>query len=218
MPSKRYITCVFTASLFILGVLSTNSFAAGGTYKDADAHTFKAGDKIQINVENEAELTNTYTINDDGHLDLPLIGDIDVQGQTGQAIEAQLTEKYQDGYLVNPEISVLYFAKPKAVKKVIAKKKVIKPAAPTSHAIPKEPLPKDTIYIIGAVKTPGAYPFTDEQSHLLQAVALAGGYKDGADKSKFEIIRKTDNVYYRGFQDSGTYGLKSGDIIIIQER
>lgn len=215
---KRYTICVFTVSLLILGTFSAHSFAASGAYKNADAHTFKTGDQIQIHIENELELTGTHTIKDDGALNLPLIGSIDVKGLKGKDIQATLIERYKDGYLVNPTISVSYFAKPKPIKKVAIEKSTIEPAAASTQDIPKQPLPADTIYIIGAVKTPGAYPFTDQQSHLLHAVALAGGYGEHADKNKFEIIRKTDDVYYRGFQESGTYGLKSGDIIIIQER
>jgi polysaccharide export outer membrane protein len=65
-----------------------------------------ADDKIEILVYNEQNLSNDYNIPQSGTLNLPLIGETMLGGCTVHQAEQLLHQKYADGYLVNPGISI----------------------------------------------------------------------------------------------------------------
>ena len=63
-------------------------------------------DEIIITVYNEDNLSNKYTIPNSGTINMPLIGETALSGCSLKQIEQLLFDKYTDGYLVNPNISV----------------------------------------------------------------------------------------------------------------
>jgi polysaccharide export outer membrane protein len=65
-----------------------------------------AGDKLQINVFNQADLTGQYTLDGNGRFTMHLIGKIHAAGLTPTALEALLISKLKPDYLVNPRVSV----------------------------------------------------------------------------------------------------------------
>jgi polysaccharide export outer membrane protein len=71
-------------------------------------------------------------------------------------------------------------------------------------------------YIIGEVKTPGQYAYVNGMS-ILNAVALAGGYSDRADKSEVYIRRNGASKEVELPADETTK-VNPGDIIRISER
>ncbi len=228
MFSKRTRPHLFLGTCAMTFVMAFAAPSFAGTPVSGEKHIFKNGEEIVIHVKGEDELSETYVIDADGSIQMPLIGRVNVTSQNGANIENKIEAALKDGYLKNPEVSVSYFAPPPAPVKAVTKAEVTQKhetkstkAAVQAPKVSKNDIPsvpKDAIFVLGAVKNPGVYPFGGDLSHLLHAVALAGGYTDDANQSRFEIIRKTEKVYYRGMQDSGTYGLKPGDIIIIQAR
>ncbi len=88
--------------------------ATGGLYSYAYAqhvdkkepHQFSPNEQIQIDVLYEDDLSRIYTIDDDGMILMPLIGKVHIAGKTASEIEQLLTLSLQDGYILNPEISV----------------------------------------------------------------------------------------------------------------
>lgn len=65
------------------------------------------GDEIAIRVYNEPDLNVKAKISRSGLIRVPLIGDINVVGKTAQAVSAQIEAELFDGYLVDPNVSVL---------------------------------------------------------------------------------------------------------------
>lgn len=49
------------------------------------------------------------------------------------------------------------------------------------------------VSVIGEVNTPGKYNIPQEQTNLLEVVALAGGFRDYADRKTLAIIRQTES-------------------------
>ena len=65
-----------------------------------------AGDKLQINVFNQADLTGEYTLDANGRFTMHLIGKVRAKGLTPTELEALLVSKLKPDYLVNPRVSV----------------------------------------------------------------------------------------------------------------
>jgi polysaccharide export outer membrane protein len=64
------------------------------------------GDEIQILVYDEPDLTVQMTINDDGHINFPLIGTISVRGNTATQVQQLIHDGLKNGYLLNPSVQV----------------------------------------------------------------------------------------------------------------
>ncbi len=78
-----------------------------------NAQTFRAsdyavqpGDVVGIRVFENPELSSTYRVPPEGVIDLPLIGEVTMAGQTPQAIETDVTERLGDGFIVEPRVSI----------------------------------------------------------------------------------------------------------------
>ncbi len=65
-----------------------------------------AGDKLQIDVFNQKDLTGEYTLDGNGRFTMHLIGKVNAAGLTPTALEALLVSKLKPDYLVNPRVSV----------------------------------------------------------------------------------------------------------------
>ncbi len=80
------------------------------------------------------------------------------------------------------------------------------------------------VSVIGEVETPGKYHVPQEQSNILEAVAMAGGFKEYADRGEIAIIRQTDtgsNMVYLDLSDKSTlssdhFYLMPNDVIFIK--
>ena len=84
-----------------------------------------------------------------------------------------------------------------------------------------------SIYVLGEVKTPGAFPFQDGAT-TIQAIALAGGFTDRAAPSRIRIIRTREDgkqetlvmdandIIKRGRKDKDL-PLAANDVIVVPE-
>ena len=71
-----------------------------------DSYQLGTGDKVRVIVFGEDALGGEFTIDGNGRISLPLIGDLAASGQTASALEQQIAAKLADGYLNNPRVSV----------------------------------------------------------------------------------------------------------------
>jgi polysaccharide export outer membrane protein len=154
------------------------------TYSGNDYH-LGSGDKIHISVFGQADLNGDFAVDGAGNVQLPLIGQVHAAGLTVAQFQKEITVKYADGFLVNPNVQV-----------------------DVSGYRP--------FYIIGEVKTPGQYAYVNGMS-ILNAVALAGGYSDRADKSEVYIRRNGASKEVELPADETTK-VNPGDIIRVSER
>jgi len=152
------------------------------------------GDKLQINVYKESDLTQSLQVRPDGRITLPLVGDIAAAGQTPMQLQRRLTESLRE-FVANPVVTVM----------------VVEVA-------------DRVVYVMGEVNTPGAVPLKGPMT-VLQALAVAGGFKDFANKGGIKVLRKTpgsDHVETIPFSykdairtDAPVFYLVEGDTVVV---
>lgn len=117
-------------------------------------------DLLEISVFGAPELDNSYQVDIEGHLRLPLVGKVKATGFTASELAANLEARLGEKYLQSPEVTVRI-----------------------SEAR------KRYVTLDGSVKNPGMYP-VEGQLTLLQAVALSGGPTEGADPRRVVVFRQ----------------------------
>ncbi|WP_378942961.1 polysaccharide biosynthesis/export family protein [Mesorhizobium sp. ANAO-SY3R2] len=65
-----------------------------------------AGDRIRVTVFEQEGLSNTYSVDQSGHISFPLVGAVPARGSTPKQLEAALAAKLRQGFLRNPDVSV----------------------------------------------------------------------------------------------------------------
>jgi polysaccharide biosynthesis/export protein len=153
-----------------------------------------SGDKLQINVYKESDLTQSLQVRPDGRITIPLIGDLAAAGQTPMQLQRRLTESLRE-FVSNPVVTVM----------------VVEVA-------------DRVVYVMGEVNTPGAVPLKGSMT-VLQALAVAGGFKDFANKGGIKVLRKvagTDRVETIPFSykdatrsDAPVFYLVEGDTVVV---
>ena len=63
------------------------------------------GDRFEVYVLDEEDLTTTVTVNEEGTVFLPLLGEVKVEGMTIGQAEDKITQLLKGPYLVNPKVS-----------------------------------------------------------------------------------------------------------------
>lgn len=107
--------------------------------------TLGVGDTLRIAVYDNPDLSQEVTIGAEGAFQYPLIGRVQAAGLSAPQVEALLTQRLADGYLLAPQVGVTV----------------------TQHK-------SQQVYVIGAVKTPGVYPL-QRPTALLEVLSAAGG-------------------------------------------
>ncbi len=64
------------------------------------------GDRIKVNVFNQADLTGEYTLDGSGRFSMLLIGQVSAAGRTATELEADIIGALRPDYLVNPRVTV----------------------------------------------------------------------------------------------------------------
>ncbi len=62
--------------------------------------------QVKVTVLDEGDLTHIYDIDDAGMILMPYIGQVHVSGKSSQTIEFEITERLQEGYILQPQVSV----------------------------------------------------------------------------------------------------------------
>jgi polysaccharide export outer membrane protein len=152
------------------------------------------GDKLQINVYKEADLSPALQVRPDGRITMPLVGDLVAAGQTPMQLQRRLSESLKE-FVANPVVTVM-------VTEVADR----------------------VVYVMGEVHTPGAVPLKGPMT-VLQALAVAGGFKDFAKPGGIKVLRKvagTDRVETIPFSykdalrnDAAVFYLVEGDTVVV---
>src|SRR5262245_30667867 len=101
-------------------------------------------DQLTITVFNEPTLTGKYIVDMDGTFEFPLVGRLKAGDLRAREIELQLTKMLANGYIKNPQVTVLI-----------------------------EQDASQRVFVMGEVRAPGPYQFAGELS-LIEALARAG--------------------------------------------
>jgi polysaccharide export outer membrane protein len=149
-------------------------------------------DVFEVRVYGEPDLSGTYRVDVDGTIDFPLIGRLRVAGQVPSDVATQITEKLAQGYLKNPQVSIL-------VKEYNSKK----------------------ITVLGQVQRPGTFPYLVRMS-VVEALSLAGGFTSLAAGNHVIVRRggKTFRVRAADIAEgkAPNFYLEPGDTVLVQER
>ena len=65
-------------------------------------YVLDAGDRVRVTVFEQADLTNTYAVDQSGYIAFPLVGAVAARGRTAQQIEADIAAALRKGYLRDP--------------------------------------------------------------------------------------------------------------------
>jgi polysaccharide export outer membrane protein len=166
---------------------------AAATTPTQPEYRIGSGDKLQINVYKEADLTQSLQVRPDGRITMPLVGDLAAAGQTPMQLQRRLADSLRE-YVANPVVTVM----------------VVEVA-------------ERVVYVMGEVNTPGAVPLKGSMT-VLQALAVAGGFKDFANKGGIKVLRKIggDRVETIPFSykdslrgDAQPFYLAEGDTVVV---
>jgi protein involved in polysaccharide export with SLBB domain len=155
------------------------------------------GDKLKIQVYGEKELTGTYQVSPDGSIFFPFVGEIKVEGLNNFSLAEKIAEKLKDGYIIDPQVTVL-------VEEFVSKR----------------------IFVLGQVKKAGNFPIRTKMS-VIEAISLSGGFTDFADLTNVVVARKTKDGKEKRFiidikkivnGEKENFHLQAGDIIFVSER
>lgn len=160
------------------------------------------GDVIEVRVFQQDDMTAPYTVSSSGTITFPLIGQVSASDKTPAQLETEIRDRLADGYLKNPQVSVL-------VKQSNSRK----------------------IDVFGQVRRPGSLPFRDGMT-ITEAISSAGGftgmakrnsvrvtrpYEDAgdADQREEKFILPVENI---GKGSAPNFYLRPGDVIYVPER
>jgi len=90
------------AVLFLAFVFSFCSIAA----ESLSDYQLGSGDRIQIQVFDEADLSMEVRLSDAGTISYPFLGEVRVSGNTVSQLEAQIVGGLKGDYLVDPKVNV----------------------------------------------------------------------------------------------------------------
>jgi polysaccharide export outer membrane protein len=103
---RRSALLVFLAIATMLAGCASQSWV--GTFNVAqDApYALAGGDRLRVIVFGQDALSNSYSVDGSGHISMPLIGPVEVQGLTTEQVERLLESRFRAGYLREPRVSV----------------------------------------------------------------------------------------------------------------
>jgi polysaccharide export outer membrane protein len=167
--------------------------------QDASNYKISANDLLDFKVFQESDLDAEVRVAGDGTAIFPLIGSVNLAGKSVADATALLRQRYLNGYLVNPQISLIVQA-----------------------------YAKRTFTLLGQVQRPGSYELVGDQTiNLLEAIGMAGGYTRIADPGNITVRRKEsgqEQVFRinakrpdKNGQGITQFSLKPGDIITVGE-
>jgi polysaccharide export outer membrane protein len=118
-----------------------------------------ANDVLEIDVFQVDTLDRTVQVDAAGNISLPLIGTVKAAGNTARQLEQHIENAYGSNYLQSPDVAIF-------VKESVGQR----------------------VTVDGEVAKAGIYPVSSNSS-LLDAIALAGGFRSIADATKVFVYR-----------------------------
>lgn len=71
-----------------------------------EPYVLASGDRLRVNVFGQQNLTNSYAVEPDGAIAMPLVGRLKVDGKTSDQVRASIEGKLKGGFLRDPNVSV----------------------------------------------------------------------------------------------------------------
>jgi polysaccharide export outer membrane protein len=163
--------------------------------QDLTSARLGAGDIFEVRVFQEPELSGIFQVGPQGDIIFPLCRRVVLGGLTANAAAEALRACLAEGFLRNPQVSVL-------VKEYNSKK----------------------VFVFGEVQKPGTFLFEDGMS-VVQALTLAGGFTRNAAQNSTSVTRHVNgqevkvkvNVQDIALGKAPNFLLEPGDIVYVPE-
>jgi protein involved in polysaccharide export with SLBB domain len=154
-----------------------------------------SGDTFEVRVFGEPDVGGSFQVQEDGSIVFPLLGRLEVVGKTQAQLAALLEQQLADGYLRDPQVTVVLTA--------------------------RENL---EVSVLGQVQKPGTFPYVEKLT-LVQAVSDAGGLTEIAHKRRVKLTRRTEagqetfEVSIKAITEGreADIPLQPGDIVFVPE-
>jgi len=184
-------------ALFLLAASGCGPSALGRPPATGEDTTLGNGDVFDVRVYGETDLSASYRVAQDGTIDFPYVGRVEVAELEPTQVADMLSERLEErGVLTSPQVSVF-------VTEYNSKR----------------------VTVTGAVGSSGSYPISQGLT-AHQAVQLAGGTSERANGDGTILTRRVNGVMrrYAVPLDRITIGtaedfqVRNGDIIFVPER
>jgi polysaccharide export outer membrane protein len=126
-----------------------------------NSYVIGADDVLAINVWKEPDVSRSVTVRSDGKISLPLVGELTAGGETPLQLEQEIAKRLAS-YISEPEVTVIV-----------------------------QDSKSQRINILGMVVRPGAYLLTGSGTTVLDAIAMAGGFRDFAKQKAIYVLRQS---------------------------
>jgi len=157
-------------------------------------YALHAGDQLDVSVWKEPDLTKQIVVRPDGRFSFPLVGEINAAGRGVAEVQTEIETKLKR-FIPEPVVSITLMN-----------------------------VGGNKVYVIGQVKTPGAF-IMNPQVNVLQALSLAGGMTPFAALNNISIIRSSgtkQSVLPFRYEDVSkgrsldqNVLLESGDVVVV---
>ena len=182
-----------------VALLAACSTTASTTYKTYNsdiggaisASSVGVGDVLSVRVYLHPDLEGDFVIAPEGTINFPLAGEVNVEGLDVTQIGHVLRDRLAAGYIREPQVIV-------TLKALNSKK----------------------VYVLGQVRTPGRYAFTEDMT-IVEAVTLAGGFANLAERNYTIVTRGTRRIpipvekIMQGL--ASNFPLQPGDIVYVPQ-
>lgn len=165
----------------------------------SEEYKIETGDVVSITVYEQPDLSTKARLDSAGEIAFPLIGNVQIGGLSTSEAVKKITSLLEKDYLVNPQVSIFI----------------------------QEYHPKK-VFVLGFVNRPGEYELSkDRDTTVIEAITMAGGFKEGAAQNGTKIIRKEGSsqaaipvkitdIMQKGSKE-GDVTLRPGDVIVVPE-
>lgn len=155
------VAAINVAPVRAQGSLPSVAAARPSVATNATDYKLVVGDKLRVEVYRDEHMSQSLQVRPDGKITLPLVGDVIAAGKTPAALRDSLATSLKE-YITNPVVTVIVV-----------------------EAQPR------TIAVIGEVNAPGTHPLMKTETTVIEALAMAGGFKDFANTKNITIQRTT---------------------------
>ena len=186
--SHPVFLCLLVIMCHWVGVAIVSAQDLDQQPKGSEIYRLQRGDQISMEVYQEGDMNTSALIGKSGTISFPLIGNVYMKDLTVPEAEQKLRELYQDGYLIDPKVSIII----------------------TGYA-------SKYFHVSGAVEHPGRYAYPEEGTiSLAQAVAMGGGVDEDGNTKAISLFRhKQAGSSTHSMEAGGQVVIYPGDTLVV---
>lgn len=105
LSAKAQVCGIFALALLVAGCASAPQSSRFNPLL-VQPYALDSGDTLRVTVFEQPSLSDTFTVDVEGMISMPLVGDIPTRGLTVEELDTQITQALREGFLRNPDVSV----------------------------------------------------------------------------------------------------------------